>query len=104
MRDTRTLLREVEEGLGGGGGGESWHPDKYCILAFAGGIVCMRTPLIPSQQSSFIGSRTEFKFFQLFKPSTKDWSIFPSKMPPPCTHVYSEPLCETPRSTTILPH
>ena len=58
---------------------------------------------MPSQQSSFRGNRTAFRFFQLLRPATKLSSILPSKMPWPCTQVYSEPLCETPRSTTTLP-
>src|SRR5205823_14348680 len=60
------------------------------------------TPLMPSQQSSFNGTRTAFDD-QAAMAATEASSLAPSKKPRPCQQAYSEPLRLTPCSTTVRP-
>src|SRR5579884_3023624 len=63
---------------------------------------CFLTPLIPSQQSSLIGTRTKFAC-QLAIACTEAASDGPSKIPHPWMQAYSVPERLTPRRTTAWP-
>ena len=60
------------------------------------------TPLIASQQSSFMGTRTAL-MFQARIAATAAESTWPSKIPQPCTQAYSVPEWLTPCSFRALP-
>src|ERR1700716_1355943 len=60
-------------------------------------------PLMPSQQSSFRGTRTVFTPCQEAMAATEASSEGPSKMPRPCTHWYSGPERLTPWSWIVEP-
>ena len=60
------------------------------------------TPLMPSQQVSFNGTRTTFAFQEAIA-CTDAESDGPSKMPQPCAQAYSVPERLTPRKRTGRP-